>query len=61
MLTDALKDENVGIEFRSRTNGPLFKPETSWTTLSKMFDIIHDVLLEDYCFFCSPESAPTLV
>ena len=52
MLTDAFRNENVGIEFRSRTDGGFYKPQRLRTqskdkpqrlrTQSKvMFDILH--------------------
>ena len=74
MLTDAFRDENVGIEFRSRTDGGFYKPQRLRTQSKVMLDILRDLLFADDCALvhrpratcsgwltCSPKPAPTLV
>ena len=74
MLTDAFRNENVGIEFRSRTDGGFYKPQRLRTQSKVMLDILRDLLFADDCALCastegdmqrivtcSPKPAPTLV
>jgi len=68
MLTDAFRNENVGIEFRSRTGGGFYKPQRLRTQSKVMLDILRDLLFAHRpratCsgwLTCSPNPAPTLV
>ena len=45
MLTDAFRDENVGIEFRSRTDGGFYKPQRLRTQSKVMLDILRDLFV----------------
>ena len=53
MLTDAFRDENVGIEFRSRTDGGFHKPQRLRTQSKVMLDILRDLLFADDCALCA--------
>ena len=53
MLTDAFRDENVGIEFRSRTDGGFYKPQRLRTQSKVMLDILRDLLFADDCALCA--------
>ena len=44
MLTDAFRNENVGIEFRSGTGGGFYKPQRLRTQSKVMLDILRDLL-----------------
>ena len=50
MLTDAFRDLNIGIEFRSRTDGGSYKPQ-SLRTQSK--GMLRDLLFADDCALCA--------
>ena len=49
MLTDAFREENVGIEFRSRTDGGFYKPQRLRTQSKVLLDILRDLLFADDC------------
>ena len=53
MLTDAFRNENVGIEFRSRTDGGFYKPQRLRTQSKVMLDILRDLLFADDCALCA--------
>ena len=53
MLTDAFRNENVGIEFRSITDGGFYKPQRLRTQSKVMLDILRDLLFADDCALCA--------
>ena len=53
MLTDAFRDENVGIEFCSRTDGGFYKPQRLRTQSKVILDILCDLLFADDCALCA--------
>ena len=53
MLTDAFRDENVGIEFQSRIDGGSYKQQRLRTPSKIMFYILHDLLFADNCSICA--------
>ena len=53
MVTDAFRNENVGIEFRSRTDGGFYKPLRLRTQSKVMLDILSDLLFADDCALCA--------
>ena len=53
MLTDGFRDENVGIEFLSRTDGGFYKPQRLRTQSKVMLDIFRELLFADDCAHCA--------
>ena len=53
MLTDVFRNENVGIEFRSRTDGGFYKPQRLRTQSKVMLDINDHLLIKDFCSISS--------
>ena len=54
MLTDAFRDEKVGFELRSRTDGGFFKPQRLRSRRKVMIDFLRDLLFADDCALCAP-------
>ena len=54
MLTDAFRNENVGFEIRSRTDGGFFKPQRLKSLSKVMTDFLRDLLFADDCALCAP-------
>ena len=52
MLTDAFRNENVGIEFHSRTDSGFYKPQRLRTESKPMLNILRDLLFADDCVLC---------
>ena len=52
MLTDAFRNENIGIEFYSRTDSGFYKPQRLRTQSKVIPDILRDLLFADDCVLC---------
>ena len=52
-LMPSVREENVGIEFRSRTDGGFYKPQRLRTQSKVMLDILRDLLFADDCALCA--------